>query len=423
MERFDDGISSFWKAMTTTRAEKVSERNRNVVNYKPCYVSSFFESCQNANTIISGGSSDIRDSAMVAQAMKASGNGLPVIVLHEGNRHLERLMRDAFLGGGKYKEISSSSPCFEPFYNLNVTELTNQIVEAAPVEYDIKYNARYYLEGMNDFLRIRGKRLSLDTWAEYPPVTIFNAVDDMQMQAELDESQAQQIKSKLMAGQTESYKMDTFLASFKQEMSAIMHVQGSTREIINIVSAIRDRAVLCFDVGAVTNRILINIVMYQLRLASMQGKRYHVIIDSIPMESNKAYADYIRAMSDNASKTIVSDDFYSMTGGNNSLFSSVAGNMSTIIVMRHSSADSALRWSEVFGQYDRYEESYSTSRGGMRRNPFSIFAGPSYSKTVNVSRNRDYIVKPEDIVRMATGEAYIRTVDNGSVAHVQLMQG
>lgn len=289
MERFDDGISSFWKAMTTTRAEKVSERNRNVVNYKPCYVSSFFESCQNANTIISGGSSDIRDSAMVEQAMKASGNGLPVIVLHEGNRHLERLMRDAFLGGGKYKEISSSSPCFEPFYNLNVIELTNQIVEAAPVEYDIKYNARYYLEGMNDFLRIRGKRLSLDTWAEYPPVTIFNAVDDMQMQAELDESQAQQIKSKLMAGQTESYKMDTFLASFKQEMSAIMHVQGSTREIINIVSAIRDRAVLCFDVGAVTNRILINIVMYQLRLASMQGKRYHVIIDSIPMESNKAY--------------------------------------------------------------------------------------------------------------------------------------
>ena len=421
LERADKGFMGLLKAMMMSNTDRINSINRSVVEYKPCDVGVFFEPSRGVyNALISGGDSRLRTSAIVTQTLCAASNGFPVVIIHEGNHLLEQQLRNNFLGNGRYKEISSSSPCFEPFYGLNELEISNQILETAPKDYDIKYNARYYIEGISAYLKASGKNFSFRLFSTCPHSLIFDKVDDLEMRGKISDQEAQKIKSKLMMGQSENYKLDSFLASLRMEMEPLMYVSKRGQHPLNIVTALKHNAILCFDLSSVTNKLLLNTVIYQLKLALTRGLQYQIVIDSIPIDSNESYAAYIRAPSDKVCKTIATDDFYAMVGGDEKVFSAVVGNTQTLIVMKHSSGHSATKWAEVFGQYDKLEESYSTSRGGSRKTPFSLLSSPNYNKTVNVSKNREYIVKPEIISRMGNGEAFILSATLGQLAHLIL---
>lgn len=421
LERDDKGFKSIFKAMTMTNTDRANSMNRSVVEYKPCAVDVFFEPSRGVyNALVSGGDPRLRTSAIVAQTLCAASNGFPVIVIHEGNHLLEQQLRRNFSGSGKYKEISSNSPCFEPFYGLNELEISNQILETAPKDYDIKFNARYYVDGIGAYLRASGKNLSFKLFSTCPHSMIFDKVDNLEIQGKISDHEAQEIKSKLMMGQSENYKLDSFFASLRMEMEPLMYVTKRGWQPLNIITALKNNSILCFDLSSVTNKLLLNTVVYQLKLALTRGMQYQIIIDSIPIDSNESYASYIRAPSDKVCKTIAADDFYAMVGGDEKLFSAVVGNTQTLIVMNHSSGHSATKWSEVFGQYDKLEESYSTSRGGSRRTPFSLMSSPNYNRTINISKNREYIVKPEMIARMGNGEAFVLSAALGQLCHLYL---
>ena len=375
LERLDEGLIGVLKTMIMTNTDRANFMNRSVIEYKPCNVDVFFDSGRGVyNALISGGDSRLRTSAMVAQAICAARNGFPVVVIHEGNHLLEQQLRSNFSGTGRYKEISGSCPCFEPFYGLTELEIFNQILETAPQEYDIKFNARYYIDGISSYLKASGKNLSFKLFSTCPHSIIFDKVDDLEMQGKISDSEAQEIKAKLMMGQSENYKLDTFLASLRMEIEPLMYVSKKGYKPLNIISALKSNAILCFDLASVTNKLLLNTIIYQLKLALTRGMQYQIIIDSIPINSNESYASYMRAPSDKVCKTIAADDFYAMVGGDEKVFSAVVGNTQILIVMNHPSGHTATKWSEVFGQYDKFEESYSTSRGGSRRTPFSILS-------------------------------------------------
>ena len=222
LERADKGFVGFLKAMTMTNTDRANSMNRSVVEYKPCDVDAFFEPSRGVyNALISGGDPRLRTSAIVSQTLCAASNGFPVVIIHEGNHLLEQQLRTNFSGSGRYKEISSGNPCFEPFYGLSELEISNQILETAPKDYDIKYNARYYIEGISAFLKASGKNLSFKLFSTCPHSLIFDKVDDLEMQGKISDHEAQEIKSKLMMGQSENYKLDSFLASLKMEIEPL----------------------------------------------------------------------------------------------------------------------------------------------------------------------------------------------------------
>ena len=421
LQRSDKGFAGILRFLGMSNADRANQINRSVNEYHPCSVDAFFEPDKGVyNSIVSGGDNGTRINAMVAQTACAIQNNFPVIVLHEGNRELENEMKVNFSSTGRYIEISTRSPCFEPFYGLDELEISNQILETAPKEYDIKFNARYYIEGMSEFLNKSGKHLSFKMFSTCPHALLFDKVDDLRMQGSITDSEEQEIKSKLMMGQSENYKLDSFLASLKMEIKPIMYVTKRGHKPVNVISALKRNAILCIDINSITNKLLINTLVFQLKLALTRGLGYTLLIDSIPVNANEAYAAFLKAPTDRACKMIASDDFYAMTGGDDKLFSAVVGDSQIILVMGHRSSNSATKWSEVFGQYDKYEQSYSTSRGSSRRTPFSILSSPNKQNTVSISKNREFIVKPEMITRMAYGEAYVLTAARGELAHLIL---
>ena len=409
------------RSLFMSGADRVNQINRCIAEYHPCEVDAFFEPSKGVyNALISGGNPRIRASAMVSQTLSAVQNGFPVIILHEGNRDLEQQLRSNLAPTGRYCEISSRNPVFEPFYGMTIQEIANQILESAPKEYDIKYNARYYLEGMGAYLKKNKKNPSFRMLSSCPHALIFDKIDDLQMRGVISDPEAQEMKSKLMMGQSENYKLDSLLSSMRMEISPILY-QTSAARPVNIISALKNNQVLCLDVVSISNKILLNTLMYQLNLAQTKGLNYTIIIDSIRLNANEAYANYLKSPSNKNCRMFSSDDFYAMVGGDDHVFASVLGNTQILVVMGHSSGHSAIKWADVFGQYDKYEQSYTTTRGSSRATPFSIFASPNQSQSVNVSRNREHIVKPEQITHMGSNEAYILSAARGELAHLQLI--
>lgn len=421
LQRADKGVSGILKALVMSSTDRANNINRSVTEYLPCSVDAFFDPDMGVyNAVVSGGDRHLRTKAMIAQAECATKNNFPVVILHEGNHELENQMRSTFANRGIYFEISDRFPCFEPFYGLNALEISNQILETASKDNDIKYNARYYIEGMIQFLSKSGKHPWFQLLSTCPHSLLFDKVDDLYLQGRITDSEGQEIKSKLMLGQSENYKIDSYMANLKMEMMPIMFTPKKSIQPVNILTAIKKNAVVCIDIVSITNKLLMNTLIFQLKLALTRGMQYTLLIDSIPTNSNDAYVSFLKSSTDKVCKMIASDDFYAMTGGDEKVFTTLIGESQILIVLSHTSSNSAVKWSEVFGQYDKYEQTYSTSYGSSKRTPFSILSSPSKSRQVSINKNREYVVKPEMITRMGYGEAYVLTAARGELAHLVL---
>lgn len=346
---------------------------------------------------------------------------MPVIILHEGDSHLEHVLEQNFSSSNQYRGISSSFPCFEPFYDLSPIEIARETLETAPKDYDLKSNAQFYIEALCEYLHYAGRRPSFKMLSTCPHAQMFDKVDYLEQQGVISATVSQELKSKLMMGQTECYKLSNFWGSFRMESASLMYHPKSGFRPANIITALKQRQILCIDISSVANQILMNTIFYQLRLALQHGMAYTLIIDSLPLASNEMYMNFIKSASGKVNRLIATDDLYAMLGGDDNLFSALVGNIDTVIICSHTSGKSAEKWSEFLGRYDKYERSYNRTRGGSR-SPFSPFSSSNNSRSVSISKNREYVVNPEQLMRMVPGEAYVRMADDRQIAHLQIIE-
>lgn len=421
LQRADKGISGFLRSLMMTSTDRINAWNRGIIEYQPCSIDAFFTPDRGVyNAVISGGENKMRVKAMAAQAICAVKNNFPVVILHEGNYELEDQIRNVFGGNDKFVEVNNDTSCFEPLFSLNELEIANQIMETASELYDMGWKARYYIEGIGEYLKKSGKNLSFNMFSTCPHAQMFEKVENLRMQGGINDIEEQQIKSKLMKGQSEIDKLDTYMASLKMEMGDLRYIPGNGQQPINIISALNDAEIICIDIASAMNKLLLNTLVFQLKLALSKGIRYTLIVDSISLNANEAFANYLKAPTDRICTLIAADDFYSMVGGDEKAFNALMGRCQIAVVMSHTSGNSATKWAEIFGQYDKYETSYSRAKGSSKRTPFSLFASPYQNNTVNINERREYVVKPEKIMRMGYGEAYVLTSARGELAHLIL---
>lgn len=422
LQKRDQGFKGMFRTLFMSPTDYANEMNRSITNYDPNTIDPFFDPSRGVfNTIVSGGDTRVRNSAIVAQTTNAIHNNFPVIILHEGNSRLERDLRTNFQRTGHYQEISTSSPAFEPFYKLSALEITNLIMETAPKDYELKQEARYYIDGIAQVIKKSGKNLSFKMFVTCPHALMFDRVTTLQQQGTISDAEAQDITSRLMTGQLEKLKIESFLSNLKMEIEPFLYQSHCGYKPVNIFSSIKDGQILCFDIASVTNSFLINTLVFQLKLALTRGLPYVLIVDSISTSGNENLSKFLMNQSDKISTMLCADDFYSMVGSDEKIFSALVGNSPNLVIMSHSSNQSAIKWSEVFGQYDKLEQSFSKTKGGSKRTPFSLLSSPNYSNQVTTSKAREFIIKPEQITRLGQTEAYILSAARGEVAHLHIV--
>lgn len=222
------GMSGMLRSLVTSSLDRTNEANRAVCEYLPCSVNAFFDSAHSVDsTIISGGDKRLRTEAIRAQVQASISNHIPVIILHEGDYHLEHILRQNFSSGNRYREVGTSSPCFEPFYGLTSLEIARETLETAPKDYELKSNSQFYIEALCSYLGYAGRHTSFKMLSTCPHAQMFDKVDDLERQGVISSSTSQELKAKLMMGQTECYKLNNL------DEDSFVYVKGNFEPIVS----------------------------------------------------------------------------------------------------------------------------------------------------------------------------------------------
>jgi hypothetical protein len=417
-----DAIIQWVNNRTITKNNEIS---RGLTEYKPSEIGGFFlPGDQIGNVIISGGENVMRSKTIEAISYLAYDKNLPVIILHQGNDELETMMRLTFGKSGCLTIVNQKNPVYEPFVDLSDVEISKLIIESAPKDYDIKPNARYYIDGMIAFLRAKKRSPSLSAFEKCPHYELFNKVDALIADGTITYPAGEAIKSKLMSGQSECFKLESYFAELVNQFSQIMSVSGIKAKY-SLLQTINTSGVVTIDIGSNINKLLVNVLVAQIKIAISKGKSVSLITDELYSESGDLFANFMKIRNEKCKLAISAKDVYALCSGDEKLFHTILGNSEKLVVFCHSSGASALKWAEAIGQYDKTEITKSHNRGHTRQNPVRVGENTTYgyniSNTTNYNLKREYIIKPEAINRMLPNEVYIVDSVNREIAHTYLV--
>lgn len=414
---FLNGVKEVFSIGSTL--DRMNQGIDGVVNYKSCSVENFFESQYGTiNTIVSGGSDDIRFKVLRAHIAIAINDGFPVIVLHQGNPYIGSRLRNEFGGVVETNIVDIGSACYDPFYDLDGGAISELVMGAAPKSFDIKHNAKYYIEGVVELLKKSKKKPYFNLLATCPHTTLFDKIDDLVGKNQISDSDGQEIKSKLMIGQSESVKIESYFYTLQTQIQPFLYRTKSREKPVNVRKNISNKELLVINIGNIANELYVNVLIEELKIAIAYGSSAAVVLDSISIVGNDKLKELIMGLSGQVRFTVIGDDVVALSGSDEQLFTTLVGRAKKIVVLSHNAGTSAVKWSQVFGEHDKQEQSYSVSKGGSYNSPIPFMASPNYNKQVNYNWKREYIVKPEKIMNLGYGEAFVYSGDINELAHV-----
>ena len=414
---FLNGVKEVFSIGSTL--DRMNQGIDGVVNYKSCSVENFFESQYGTiNTIVSGGSDDIWFKVLRAHIAIAINDGFPVIVLHQGNPYIGSRLRNEFGGVVETNIVDIGSACYDPFYDLDGGAISELVMGAAPKSFDIKHNAKYYIEGVVELLKKSKKKPYFNLLATCPHTTLFDKIDDLVGKNQISDSDGQEIKSKLMIGQSESVKIESYFYTLQTQIQPFLYRTKSREKPVNVRKNISNKELLVINIGNIANELYVNVLIEELKRAIAYGSSAAVVLDSISIVGNDKLKELIMGLSGQVRFTVIGDDVVALSGSDEQLFTTLVGRAKKIVVLSHNAGTSAVKWSQVFGEHDKQEQSYSVSKGGSYNSPIPFMASPNYNKQVNYNWKREYIVKPEKIMNLGYGEAFVYSGDINELAHV-----
>lgn len=408
MGTFTSLINS-WLANRRTRQtirniERNNEARRNITRYEPSDIEGFIErDAQVGSYIISGGLSLYRSRAAASIAACSLSQNIPVVVLHEGNIELQNMIASATAFTGNKVIIAKNTSVYDPFYNRSNQEICNLIINSTQSSTVISAIGQQYIIGIAEFIKSKNILPFCEMFVRCPHDTLFDKIDDAVIQGHITDQKATQIRNQLMQGQNERANVQTFFSQLAYQGAGVLSNKGSRNAAVNIKTAVEHNGMLMIDIGSSTNDILLNLLVNEVKEVLAAGKRIMLVLDGININSNEALSKVIKSLSSRCLTTMLSDDVYSMLGADDNLFHSFVGNASKCIVFSHSMGVSCNKWSEVFGYYDVDKVSQNT---GTNQN-YQWGYGFGSSNSISVATNREFIVKPEELARLAPSEVYI----------------
>ena len=389
---------------TIRNIEKNNELRKNITKYEPSDIEGFIErDTQVSSYVISGGTNANRSRTASSIIACSLDQKVPVVVLHEGNTELEAAVAYATSFTNNKVIIAKNTAIYDPFYNRNNIEIWNLILNSCTKSLTIGALGQRYICGMSDFIKSKNIPPYCEMFLSCPHDILFDKLDEAEQNGYITSNSATQIRNQLMQGQNERPNIQSFLSQLSYQGLGILSNKGSRNAAVNIKTAVHHDGMLMMDIGSSTNEILLNVVVNEIKEILATGKKMMLVIDGININSNEALSKLIKSLSSRCLTTLLSDDVFAMLGADVNLFNTFVSNASKSIVFSHSSGTTCSKWSEIFGYYDVDKVSQNVATNQNYQWGYS--SGTSTS--INVSTNREFIVKPEEIARLKLNEVYI----------------
>lgn len=408
-----DSLFGVAKFLMSSNNEKFNTINKGISECGQVNPLALMQGSFGMNTIVSGTAQFVRNIMTGAQVKCALSGGLPVVMLHSCNFELANEILAAS-AGYPCEIVNTSSANFSPFIGLNDYEAIDIIMESIPEKYDLKQNGRYYLEAVTDIMTANRISSSFKNYLTCPHDTLIDRVDNDLVAGKLTDMAAQSIKSKIMVGQSEYFKIDSFLRGLSKQIGNALHNKKANNNPVSVYKAITEKGVIAIDIGPNFNSIYLDFLVKQIKTAAQRGYPFILVLDSMRLSESKKIKELISGGISNIPIVISCDDMVSSCRGNQDLFNAVVGSARQMFVFSHPSATSASYWSAVIGEYERIDESVSRTKDTTDR----VFSAASLyypeprrtNKTVSTSKRRDFVVPLEKISSMQNNEFYQKSV-------------
>jgi len=350
----------------------------------------------------------------IKMSKTAHDNHLPVVILHAGNDQVGPSVH-ALMGSNQVIQIDEQHPIYDPFYSYDGDEIADFLIRTGASDYDIKQNAVSYMEGVVRYMKCRNIPPVFEQLRKCSYDSLFDLIDQMNLAGTLTDQQAQSIKSSLMMGQSEQFKIRSMISHLYKQAGYMIPKQGN--RITNIEQAVRNNQVMVIDVKSDMNNLLLDLLLLQAKHAGYTGKRLMLVTEGLTTAGNRMLKTFFEA---NGSQIILlasGNDLYASCTGDEQLFGTLLGNSGNIVILGHPTGPAAIKWADTIGYYDKIEESQTEQSGTSRHSPFTLFPGSNHSTGRNFAMKREYIIKPEVIQRMTDKEAYVYGRSHNRMVH------
>ena len=390
--------------------------NQGIVRYKPSQIEAFFDpNVPIGNMAFSGGDNSIRARSIIRAAECAYLQGFFVVVVHCGDYLLEQNMQTYF---GQYLyTINKHNPLYDPFTDATNDEIIDLTLSSTTKKRPINPNGRYYINGVCDFIRSQNRMPHCYSLINCPHLDLIDQVNTAEGQGRITSSDARSIISQLLQGESERGNIETFFRDLSAQGSTTISDKTNAIHSYNCVKAADNNQIFMVDIQSSANTILINLLVNEIYLLQNRGKQVFVVADGIQLAANDVLMEFAKRTGNNAYLIATSDDVFSSFGGVEKEFNAYMGKCSLIVLSKHSSAFSCQKFSDVLGSYDMQE----VTNGKTWHVDYFRQWGIGSTNTMNTSIKREYVVKPEEIQRMATNEVYILDKVTGELAFTSIV--
>lgn len=401
---FNTWLAARRTKQTIRNIQKNNELRKNITRYDPSDIEGFIERDTNVESyVISGGTRENRSRAAASVVACSLYQGVATVVLHEGDSMLQNYVSSATSFSGNKVIITNGTCVYDPFYNRSNQEICNLIINSAGNSAVINAIGQQYIMGIAEFIKSKKIAPFCDMFVRCPYDQLIEKINDSQQAGYITDQQANSIRNQLMQGQSEKANIQSFFSQLAYQGAGVLSNKGSRNSAVNIRTAVSHDGMIMIDIGSSTNEILLNLIVNEIKEVLMTGKKMMIVLDGININSNELLAKVIKSLSARCLTCFVAEDVYSMLGADDNLFNTFVGNACKSIVYSHNSGVTCNKWSEIFGYYD--VDKVSQNMGGNQNYQWGYGFGSQYS--INVSSNREFIVKPEEIARLKSNEVYI----------------
>lgn len=345
------------------------------------------ESDEPTGVVVSGGQNEERVRALMPFVHKSQQNNIPVIAIHIGNPELESMINEH---SRCCEFVSKDSFYYDVFRGMPVEDMAYLLYETMPDD-SASPSAEALIHALLEVvLRTKGT-VTFQNLAAFPLPDLKDILDTMQKDGEITAEEYREINRYYMSGSSEIDAVRIFLNRLNRQAEGIYG--KITSNTCNIKRMLNYKGVVSLDIGSANNDLIFSLVINHLMLLQSQGRDFSILLDNIPISRFLKVSDLLRGRI----YAISHNDFVSSLFGGEKrgedLFAEITGNVSTLVLFRHTSGSSCQKWSEHLGKYHKIKIRYNISQN-------SAFMNSSNSRGISVDETDEPRVRAETINKL-----------------------
>lgn len=355
--------------------------------------------------VVSGGETRTRIEALIPFVHKSQQEGIPLIALHSGNKEMASMIRNHSVDA---EFIDRGNTYYDVFRGMPVDDIAYLLYETMPDD-DSNPSSESLLRALIEVVLHKEGTVTIQNLSAFPLLNLKDELDRLLKDEEITSLEHKDIDRYYMAGSSETDAVRIFLNKLNRQAEGIYG--KSVGRNSNMKRMLNQKGVISIDVGGVNNDLIVDLVINHLMLLQSQGREFSILLDDIPISKFLKIRDLLRGRT----YAISQKDFVSsLYGGDiqgDELFSELTGNVTRVVLFRHSSGTSCQKWSDFMGKYKKIRIRYNISQNNS-------FMNSSDSRGISVDETDEPRVRAETLGKLAGSLACIYSTDGILFAEV-----